>query len=150
METYTNIALVESPRLSTTGTSFAGKVDSRDKLAAAIAAVAAYCRQRSSVEVADILASITDLSAAVLDAHVLPALLDDGTLKRTSQEDRCAVTRRWISCCSPSTHCCLQKHTEMPTKRVLFGWHHELSVAAVRVWPSAAQLRSRAEAVLIP
>ena len=69
----------------------AGKADSLEKLAAATAAVAAYCRQRSSVEVADILASITDLSAAVLDAHVLPALIHDGTLKRTSQEDRYAV-----------------------------------------------------------
>ena len=40
---------------------------------------------------ADILATITDLSAAVLDAHVLPAMLQDGTLKRTTQQDRCAA-----------------------------------------------------------
>ncbi len=69
----------------------AGNADSPEKLTAATAAVSAYCRQRSSVEVADILASITDLSAAVLDAHVLPALVRDGSLKRTSQQDRCAV-----------------------------------------------------------
>jgi len=49
------------------------------------------------VEVADILASITDVSAAMLDAHVLPALIRDGTLKRTSQEDRYAVPRCWSS-----------------------------------------------------
>ena len=62
-----------------------------EKLAAAVALVAAYCRQRSTVQVADILAGMTDVSAAALDAHVLPALLGDGTLQRTSQADRYAV-----------------------------------------------------------
>ena len=56
-----------------------------------MAAVAAFCRQRSAVEVADILAGVVDLSGAALDGHVLPCLIADGTLEPTPHADRFAI-----------------------------------------------------------
>ena len=66
-----------------------GKVDSPVDLAATIAAVTAFCRERKSVEVADVLTHFVDVTAAVVDERILPALLADGTLARTQLADRC-------------------------------------------------------------
>ena len=69
-------------------------------MAATFAAVAAFCQQRKSVEVADILARFVEVSAAALDARVLPALLADGTLARTQHTDRCGLTSALLIPCS--------------------------------------------------
>ncbi len=47
---------------------------------------------------ADILARFVDVSAAVLDARILPALLADGKLTRAQQADRYGPLSNQLPC----------------------------------------------------
>lgn len=56
-----------------------------------LASVEAFCCRHSTVQVADILAHFLDLPQALLDSHILPALIKAGVLQATAFTDKCVL-----------------------------------------------------------